>query len=1560
MSFGGVNTFQQYSTDFGLGHNGVRVSFNYFDGIPEPSLLNALASNDLKLIFKSLLKRDETTKEKALVDLLKAIESFSEHAYLFDNDIFFLCWSQVYPKLLVNESKSIRINSHIVTAKLIKMLNKRIAKFLKDLVPLLLTGVCDTDSSVSRACITHLNDVFDNDSKKVKSLWTVFQECILKIIDELLTKENEETISDERFVGKEDSQLRYNRLITSATYLLITLTKIDKLDSADYEETYHGILTAESLWKLLNLKNLHFLKSYEAALRLQQSLFASGYLTTHKDVLKLSAKKLIKSLSQVSSKNALKVAQLTGPILDTLTMLDDDKEGKFWSYDKSSKEKLRGFLAIASKNAHPGFFNSLYAFYKKTSIHGLLDVKQDWFPIWRGALKALDERPFLGRFGAELLGESWSNYRKFISDVDAVEAYEIAKEDAILTLGSVKQLEKLPLLKEALRSFVEPDRLAVEIQKALVTDEEKESLLLNNLVVMLTVPPVNQEELKKIASDMLGSLSGCQAGITAKDFKIMNIYDFFIKEGVLSLSHEISQFVYDVPTWVDVDTYDKCAKIMIDYSKSIFMETIDDYVTIIGDFFTSALSAEIPGTKLVETLNNLDQDVSMAVLSSPTVRDFVTYYIESYDFEDEGKLFGSKIVNEKNVSQLYQRAVYCKAFNRFLGCIASLSTCVLESLFEQSDIMSRYLFSVSPTETEVLYRSIEPYINSNDQITKKLASAIVDHAKTVPLKEFNSLSLEYATHLITSKSENLQYFLPSDYQTDFSKNVPFVDSRLALFSTLGLNAHLIDVSSEQLDLLKIDQFVKYGLFLDALMIKAPNFLSPELRTYFTMLAEIAEDLNCLTEGPNEHYDDFTNTLFRGQNLSLPFEQIVTAVTDATIVHDENSKLICSLANEPSSSVLSFYHLRILHKIMQNEIDVISLATLTRLFPVIETYIVSVIRGRQNGSHSYLLAATMLSAMEKFNDADLFTKLRNLLASECVGAREEEFLGRSYKLIILLHNLLKFWDQKSSASPVAPQRLNMMLSSFKQWLDSDVAFESEFASVRLALLKLCTLLTQVPSIRQTSAVLSEVSIRLLIDSLAMCQLEETNYLFELRFYCLKLYEQLGTDAKALPTQSFDEISAALIELCLIDWPYERNNQVSSVFYRTLFKVMDSCKPKRMIEYYAQFFSGFISSDSCNNINRSRLLLGELKRMVVEKQKDAFIEYEFKKQKELSSREPEYDEDDDQISTVKEEFSLPAELMKKLSMEAPQDYLENENQYSFLKYLWYWDLTFSFFSEASYNLRQLFIDQLKSEDLITAFFDFIADQIDLQETKFWTDSGVDTILKYDVSGTGFAPYRDEVYAECKRLLGHSMYCLFVNVGSLTSNWWLNIKDRSLQSKIEKFVSQFISPILIDKELDDVSNKMDKLKSNDDALTIKINKVTSEVKASYLIDEQKLELSFKLPSNYPLTNVQVVGVSRVGISEQKWKQWIMSAQRVITGMNGSVMDSMELLTKNINLQFSGFEECAICYSILHAVDRKLPTKVCPTCNNKFHGACLYKWFRSSGNNTCPLCRSEIPFKR
>lgn len=179
MSFGGINTFQQYNTDLGLGHNGVRISLNYFDGLPDPSLLNSLYSNELKLIFKSLLKRDETTKEKALMDLSNLISDFNQNEYFF-NDIFLLCWSQIYAKLIISDYKVIRLQSHQITIMLVKSLRKKISKFLKDFIPLILLGTCELDYSVSKPSLNELTECFNKESSKNQCLMGCFSRTTIE------------------------------------------------------------------------------------------------------------------------------------------------------------------------------------------------------------------------------------------------------------------------------------------------------------------------------------------------------------------------------------------------------------------------------------------------------------------------------------------------------------------------------------------------------------------------------------------------------------------------------------------------------------------------------------------------------------------------------------------------------------------------------------------------------------------------------------------------------------------------------------------------------------------------------------------------------------------------------------------------------------------------------------------------------------------------------------------------------------------------------------------------------------------------------------------------------------------------------------------------------------------------------------------------------------------------------------------------------------------------------------------------------------------------------------
>lgn len=123
----------------------------------------------------------------------------------------------------------------------------------------------------------------------------------------------------------------------------------------------------------------------------------------------------------------------------------------------------------------------------------------------------------------------------------------------------------------------------------------------------------------------------------------------------------------------------------------------------------------------------------------------------------------------------------------------------------------------------------------------------------------------------------------------------------------------------------------------------------------------------------------------------------------------------------------------------------------------------------------------------------------------------------------------------------------------------------------------------------------------------------------------------------------------------------------------------------------------------------------------------------------------------------------------------------------------------------------------------------------------------------------------------------------------------------------------------------------------------------------DQQQVEIIIRFPILYPLLPVIVQGGHRIGVSESVWRKWLFSSQALLSSQHGSsLLDGLMLWEQNTRKRFEGSSECAVCYCILQVTDLSLPTHPCKTCKNKFHSICLYKWFKSSGNSTCPLCRS------
>jgi hypothetical protein len=174
---------------------------------------------------------------------------------------------------------------------------------------------------------------------------------------------------------------------------------------------------------------------------------------------------------------------------------------------------------------------------------------------------------------------------------------------------------------------------------------------------------------------------------------------------------------------------------------------------------------------------------------------------------------------------------------------------------------------------------------------------------------------------------------------------------------------------------------------------------------------------------------------------------------------------------------------------------------------------------------------------------------------------------------------------------------------------------------------------------------------------------------------------------------------------------------------------------------------------------------------------------------------------------------------------------------------------------------------------------------------------------------------------------------------------------------YTASYFSPGIIRAELAQVrqADPASELHTTEN-LVIKVSPSAGEVTASYTVDDQVLELSLRLPNDWPLHRLDIRDTKMVGVSEDKWRAWVLGVQQIVWQQNGRIVDGLTLFTKNVTLHFAGQVECAICYSIISVMDSSLPQKPCKTCKNRFHASCLYKWFKSSHSSSCPLCRSDM----
>ncbi|WVR07509.1 hypothetical protein IAU60_004551 [Kwoniella sp. DSM 27419] len=327
-----------------------------------------------------------------------------------------------------------------------------------------------------------------------------------------------------------------------------------------------------------------------------------------------------------------------------------------------------------------------------------------------------------------------------------------------------------------------------------------------------------------------------------------------------------------------------------------------------------------------------------------------------------------------------------------------------------------------------------------------------------------------------------------------------------------------------------------------------------------------------------------------------------------------------------------------------------------------------------------------------------------------------------------------------------------------------------------------------------------------------------------------------------------------------------------------------------------------------------------------------------------------------------IELPSALISIVEQGLNVDWHGDVEIPTILSQLLAWLAVLEHFEDASLTLRWAYLDQLNSSRLLTeGLLPMLFAIMGVSEMGAWNFPA----SQYAVDEFYPELLDPEELADLSPLASHLFYRSLVTIPSALRSYYESIKSRQLSMSMLAFVARHYSPVIIAHEFAALRQPAALAQLTEEGLNVRIaqgggatvaaaGSGSSEAIASYVVDEQPMEIGIRLPAEFPLKAVDVRDLRRVGVPENKWRGWLMSVQQTITSRNGLILEALTVFKKNVSLHFEGVVECAICYSIISLTDRTLPTKPCRTCKNRFHASCLFKWFNSSHSSSCPLCRA------
>ncbi|KAL9030090.1 MAG: hypothetical protein Q9196_001753 [Gyalolechia fulgens] len=1570
----------------------------------EPPDLSTISDPNIVVAFKNVQKKDSTTKAKALEEIQKYVSGLDPKGGL--EDAVLEPWIKVYPRTSIDTARRVRQLAHQIQGAIAHASGKKFARVMPDIVGPWLAGIFDGDKMVCNAAKESLKQVFSTE-EKMRNVWAVFLGSIMEYCSDAVFKETVQTLSDERTVSPDDAFVKHARVVAAAVHVVRYIIDNTPEDALNKQYgPFEDFLVRKELWKFSSYSDPSvrraIYKLLNSSVIKKPSLLSMEMISTH---VLLSSLSISQASSIIDYSQAL--ARLT------------EYEQKIWTDyytgtgKKAATKRLCQYLANGSQGGPSTCWdeiNSLLLHVPESVLLPAEDIPDQRYVIFEALRDGITNReePSASQQNA------WNAYlnlvKRFLSvnNVDderlirstvmpmlvhyitpsgntstwtisasqqfiLLDAARIALTSKQLVIDQWQELSGA-LIRDIQTSLPEQSKDFVKSQDAISAKANRWHNLQAALRSIELPEEVNMAMADATRSEIQSAIALLKAR-SGKPYGAASLIESAIRSmpDILSGHDSLKNIVAD---FMMIDAPDLLFSPSAPYLVGLLpqLERVVDVGRSYRTSFQSVLRAPESSEKnqalqrLVASpcLAQLDRDQELlASLTTtlqqaidkeeeqdeifktaianphapfPLTQGLITHMFENLSIEEHqsASLHGLAVVaqHKPDILETYNQAPDGSGLlTRLISLTDSSDHAISEAAKSLSDTVQATTSTDSSHGNQEILTIIRRNLDRADRDALSIAS-LIELAYKVSQQCDRQSKAALAAALLPDEPRwktAVQHILRSR-----------PNHSLAVMNNVGTAISLIEPSAS------IETYPHD---------KAGHSAAFRMFSYSSTLIQQTDILAYVTINHRVCIYRHLALMLQvaGDSLSIPprDEQYRDSEAEVVDVVSQTQKMMVSwLANRTTDSSVSGVLSRLLRDSCGMSVEsyyssrayIVLAAELSEIHGDLQYDMESDELRSVKDTAGTFSGIAIVSAVQ---DLTTLTRIFNECLAAVTGDDFSKHHSRGLTNTIILNSILDREDFADVLLGIPKQRLIYFVQHACSYLVrlSSSGSQAEAASPESNIAaELLRALSQIlPALKETYGSFWKDSTEVLVQ-LWSAHTDRSDAMIPLIHASLRLHSTL---LKLNSGESNEDLEDAL-----------ENSKATGLGLGMVHLLQalqgfgdESHQPRRIVNELLARQIAKTKHDitTANSVDLFPTLASES--LALQGAAYDLLHLQIPKQQEDISL--------DKALSKDYVAKLPEELLSLIidapTLEGLADVDLKQSVPAFLQsYMLCWQLVFDHWDGASDAVKNDYANNIKEGSYVDGLLSLAAGFLITSRVRPVDASKFN--VEFYSSGTDVSE-KDTLW-----LLTHLYYLALKHLPTLSKTWWRDKTSRQTQISVESWTEKHISPLVIASELSAVSSwAANREIEQEQPLTVKVSTSTREITASIPIDEQSMSLAITLPQSYPLSRATVSGLHRVGVTEQKWRSWIITTQGVINfaeiGGGGQLIDGLMTWRKNVTATLKGQTECAICYSVIGA-DRQLPSKRCGTCKSLFHGSCLFKWFRSSNSSSCPLCRNQFSY--